>query len=97
MFKNFTIANFLDDPSYDQGQYGYPEIKANAAVTRSITEFPANGSGTVNPYAADFLDVSGSQGSLNVEFTGTDGEFYLTLVGYDRSGEVKKMTERIKP
>jgi hypothetical protein len=92
IFKNFTIANFLDDPNYDQGQYGYPGIKANGAATREITEFPANGSDTVNSYAADYIRIRSGKGTLNIEFDGDiDGTFFVTLAGYTVSGSDKKI------
>jgi hypothetical protein len=66
LFADWTIANYLNDPS---GLYGYPNVKGSVSPATTLT---GNGSGddTVHQFAADYIDVelSGKNGTFS--FTG---------------------------
>jgi len=92
VYRDFTVANFIDDPTYYDGRYGYPDIKANGAATRVINEFPANGTDTLNPYAADYYEVTGSEGTLSYGFECETGDdFYLMGFGFNIVGNEKRI------
>jgi len=87
IFNNWTIANYLDDPDVDAGQYNYdlldlPPFNHSAFVT----SFPYSGNGSVNAWAAEYIRVntnnldSGSTLTLNFE---TADNCALTLLYYE--------------
>jgi hypothetical protein len=55
-FANWVIANYLDDPALDQGQYGYvgDDLPPFSAVTKSTYPVPPTNA-SVNRYAADYV------------------------------------------
>jgi hypothetical protein len=58
IFNNWTIANYLDDPSVAQGQYNYENLTIPAfSASHTHGAFPASGSGTTNPWAADYIKL----------------------------------------
>jgi hypothetical protein len=58
VFINWTIANFIDDPDLDQGQYGYEGLDLPSFSTAgSHTAFPVSAAGSVQSWAADYIRV----------------------------------------
>ncbi|RLC56001.1 MAG: hypothetical protein DRH89_06565 [Candidatus Cloacimonadota bacterium] len=58
VFLNWTIANYIDDPDLEQGQYGYEGLDLpNFSTSGSHTAFPVNAAGTVQSWAADYIRV----------------------------------------
>lgn len=78
----WVTANYLDDPTLDDGRYGYvgdalPPFNA----FRTHTSFPASGSGNTQAYAADYLRLRGFAGPPRIQFDGQDARpFRLTLL-----------------
>jgi len=58
IFENWTIANFLDDPTVEEGLYNYENLDIPIFnVTHNHGSFPASGNGTTNPWATDYLRI----------------------------------------
>jgi len=58
VFLNWTIANFVDDPELDQGQYGYEGLDLPSFSTSgSHTAFPVSAAGSVQSWATDYIRV----------------------------------------
>lgn len=58
VFHNWAIANFIDDPALEQGQYGYQRLDLpNFMVSASHLNFPVNAAGAVQPWATDYIRV----------------------------------------
>lgn len=62
LFRNWVIANYLNDSSIYDGIYGYGDNFAgispapgNMQVSQTHTSYPASGSGLINPYAAEYI------------------------------------------
>ena len=56
IFNNWTIANYLDDPDVEQGQYNYENLELPGFnPTHHHISFPALGSGTTNSWATDYI------------------------------------------
>ena len=82
VFADFLIANFLDDSTLDQGQWGYqlnglqaiqltpPRLEAQHAT------FPVDVTTTVNQYGADYIEISAqklsSPADLTISFQGVE-------------------------
>jgi len=59
IFANWTLANYLDDPNAGAGQYNY-DLLDLPQFTHSayISTFPDEGTGNVNPWAAEYLKLT---------------------------------------
>jgi immune inhibitor A len=71
VFSDWVVANYLNNPTLDLGQWGYRNLSLSpVAVEASYQSYPTNQASTVNQYAADYLAFEGS-GTLTIAFTGT--------------------------
>jgi hypothetical protein len=85
VFRDWAVANFLDDPTVPDGQYGYSgdDLPAFSAF-RTHTTFPASGTGNVQPHAADYLRLQNLTGTPVVQFNGQDiRQYRLMLLARD--------------
>jgi len=58
IFNNWTIANYLDDPLVQDGLFNYENLEIPIFnPTHNHGTFPASGSGTTNPWAADYIRI----------------------------------------
>ena len=58
VFKDYIVANLLDDPSLSKGQYGYANRAVSVATAGSANASP--GGSTVHPYGAEYYDLTGT-------------------------------------
>ncbi|MGB9700955.1 MAG: CFI-box-CTERM domain-containing protein, partial [Thermodesulfobacteriota bacterium] len=65
LFRNWVIANYLNDSSIYDGIYGYDDNFAgispapgNMQVSQTHTSYPAAGRGSINPYAAEYINFA---------------------------------------
>jgi len=72
IFKNWVIANYLNNSSIYGGIYGYTDSFAgifrtpgNMQVTNSNSFYPALGAGDVNPYAVHYIKFNNLGGTYN--------------------------------
>jgi hypothetical protein len=73
IFKNWVIANYLNNSSISGGFYGYtdsfagiPSAPGNIQNTDSRSAYPALGSGSVSQYAANYILFSGLSGIYDI-------------------------------
>ncbi len=75
LFADWVIANLLDDPTLDAGQYGYTELDIGAPALDQaygrLTRYPQTRQTTVNQYAVDYIEISG-RNPLTLDFTGSN-------------------------
>jgi hypothetical protein len=82
IFADFLIANFLNDPALEQGQWGY-QLNGLPAINLSPPEletrhttFPVESTATVSQYGADYIEISGQNltgpADLTVTFQGAE-------------------------
>ncbi|MBI3967343.1 MAG: immune inhibitor A [Chloroflexi bacterium] len=69
VFRDWVIANVLDDPKLEDGRYGYADIEAKTANLRRLTPGQRQ-SVMLNQYAAQYFEVSGGRGDLQLSFQG---------------------------
>ncbi|MCO6450761.1 MAG: immune inhibitor A [Caldilineales bacterium] len=70
IFADWVIANWLDDPSLEDGRWGYPDYDPSQMnLSERHRQLPASGTGEVHQYAADYIRVRGD-GDLRVDFSG---------------------------
>jgi len=75
LFRDWLVANYLDDPGLAGGRYGYTGLNVNVTPAQIIQRFPAQGRDTVHQYAADYIELRLRPGEpphdLTITFTGT--------------------------
>lgn len=73
VFQDWTLANYIQDKSVDNGLYSFPLMKRTykAATTETISRCPYNQvSRTVSQYGTDYVRIT-CQGSFNLRFEGS--------------------------
>jgi len=73
VLNKWYVANFVQDPTIAQGQYGYPSIHVAGVVPQhSITGYPTSEADTVHQYAAEYYDIQpqGHRGTLSITLQG---------------------------
>jgi hypothetical protein len=73
IFKNWVVANYLNDSSISGGSYGYSasfsgitNAPGNITITTTVSSYPATGSGAVNEYAADYVRFTNLGGTYDI-------------------------------
>jgi len=73
IFKNWVVANYLNNSSISDGRYGYAasfsgitNAPGNMTVTTTVSSYTASGSGTVNEYAGDYVKCTNLGGTYNI-------------------------------
>ncbi len=68
---DWMIARLLDDPSLDNGRYGYSKVhRAKVEPRQTITQYPFNEQASVHQYAADYTEFQGTH-DLTIDFSGS--------------------------
>jgi hypothetical protein len=71
-FGDWVVANWLDDPSAGDGQWGYKNYDVDEIIpTERFTALPIYHSESVHQYAADYFTLPPSE-SLNITFDGAE-------------------------
>lgn len=72
IFKNWVMANYLNNTSISGGIYGYQasfsgitDAPGNIQVSTTVSSYPNSGSGSVNQYAADFVKFTNLGGTYD--------------------------------
>jgi len=73
VFRNWAAANYLDDPSVPDGEFGYlGETLPAFTPWRNVTSYPAAGNGALQAWAAEYMRCTGMDGVLHLDFNGQD-------------------------
>lgn len=75
MFRNWVIANFVDDPTIAGGSDGYRPAYAgccvHAAITASAHAYPFTRRSSVNQFSTDYVELEpGGASTLHLQFSG---------------------------
>jgi hypothetical protein len=88
VFDDWSVANYVDDPSVPDGQYGYVGEELPAFNPwRTWSSYPVEGqSGTTQAYATDYVRLRDLTSAPTVTFDGSDGAAWrVSLVALDPS------------
>jgi hypothetical protein len=73
IFKNWVVANYLNNSSISSGIYGYTasfsgitDAPGNITVTTTVSSYPASGTGTLNEYGADYVKFTDLGGTYDI-------------------------------
>ena len=83
VFKNWTVANKLDNPSVAGGVYNYKNITLRIPDTGSYnyTHYPLGKTNrNVNHWAADYYRFTDGIGMLEFSFNGNDGASFALMI-----------------
>lgn len=69
LFRDWMIANYLDEPA--GGIYSYPDLDVAVPPTATLSE-AASGEETVHQFAADYIEVKLPAGEATFTFDGAD-------------------------
>jgi immune inhibitor A len=71
LVADWLVARTLDDPSIDNGRYGYAKTdRATVKPAQTISRFPYADRGSVPQYAGDYIELQGSR-DLSIDFAGS--------------------------
>ncbi len=71
LVADWLIARLLDDPSIDNGRFGYSKTdRARVAPRQAIDHYPFAEQAQVHQYAGDYTELHGSR-DLTIDFTGS--------------------------
>jgi hypothetical protein len=73
IFKDWLIANYLNDATLADRRYGYPGMAGldTVGTDHGHRHYPDSRSSTVHQYAADYIELEGGRGDLAIEFAGS--------------------------
>jgi hypothetical protein len=85
VFANWTVANYLDDPTLSSGQWGYVgETLPVFYPWRTHTSLPANGSSSLQNWAGEYVRLTNMDIPAFYTFNGSDPrDFLVTLIALD--------------
>jgi hypothetical protein len=73
LFADWIVANLIDDPTLDDGRYGYEDIDPppfDIETTYYANAYPVSESATVHQHGIDYVELQGRQ-PLSFSFTGS--------------------------
>ncbi|HOX25741.1 MAG TPA: T9SS type A sorting domain-containing protein [Candidatus Krumholzibacteria bacterium] len=85
VYDDWSVANFLDDPTVAGGQYGYQgDDLPPFTAWRTHTTFPASGSSGVQAHATDYVRLVAPPDTPTVTFNGADTrQWRVSLIARD--------------
>jgi hypothetical protein len=73
LFADWTVANLLDDPTLNDGRYGYEDIDPasfDIGTTYYENAYPVSENATVHQHGTDYIELQGER-PLTFSFTGS--------------------------
>ncbi len=70
IFADFLVANYLNNPTAGEGQWGYKDLTLDPlTIADHYSVFPAESAAEVHQYGGDYIELTG-QGNLTIDFSG---------------------------
>ncbi|MGQ9582694.1 MAG: PKD domain-containing protein [Thermoplasmatota archaeon] len=87
VFREWCVANRVNDPSMAEGQYGYVRLSIRVNLAADHSSLPVQSGGEVQRWASDCSRFRGGDGlDLLVEFCATSAQCAPLLYGLGRDG-----------
>ncbi len=86
VLNKWLIANYVEDPNLDQGQYSYPSIQLPGVTPQhTINRYPTSEGDSVHQYAAEYYDLQPQRrrGKLTISLKGAST---VRVIGNDPLG-----------
>ncbi len=71
IFADWAVANFINDQTQDK-RFHYTNDKLNLRPTAGYSQYPAQGSDTVNQFGTDYIQLSPKGKDITFTFDGSD-------------------------
>jgi immune inhibitor A len=73
LFRDFVLANLLNDRSISDGRYAHDKVSARARVQETYGAFPTLSNAAVRPYATRYVELTpgAARGALELRFAGS--------------------------
>ncbi len=92
IFSDWVIANFIDDPAFDTGLYGYELLSLPSFSFYSPSEYPVNISETMNNCANLYYGLPTTFYEIAIYFTADVLEdWHVSLLCFDESDEIQEV------
>lgn len=96
VFYKWTVANIVDDTSFDSKKWGYDSLDIKVD-SKARTTYPDTASGTTNNWAADYFSFSnsGTVQDLKITFSAQSGNYraYLAEIARKGTGTTNKVVQ----
>jgi len=99
-FVDFSVANYLDDPAFEGGKYGYSHYTFNQCDTTNHISYPTGIiNETINPYGTDYICFSsGAPNPTQITFSGdSTSKFSLAVIKMSTPSNIVSSVEYILP
>jgi immune inhibitor A len=70
VFKDWTVANYINDPTVGDGRYGYAALSGRVSVDKRVVRYPATVTEDAHEFAADYVSLERGGGDTVVDFQG---------------------------
>ncbi|MGI8586705.1 MAG: hypothetical protein ACR2M0_03335 [Chloroflexia bacterium] len=70
VFRDWTIANYVNDPQVGSGRYSYDALTSRVSTDKRVIRYPATVSSDVHQYGADYISLERGTGDTVVDFQG---------------------------
>lgn len=87
LFRDWVIANYLDDPNLAGGIYGYRDVDVRASLAATHTKLPVAQTAQVHQFAADYIELRPPQANATLYFTGTTFVPLLPVLPHSGQGQ----------
>lgn len=72
LFADWAVANYLNDPTIENGRYAYTNEKTFRITNEPIlSQFPMNRTTHMNEYGTSYFGIQPTTGDVTIYFTGT--------------------------
>ncbi len=99
LFADWTVANYLNDPSVENGKYAYTNESIHVSREPRFAQYPITRTATIHEYAANYYALQPVSGDVTVYFTGTTTAKLIAAdaksgkwVWYSNRGDLSDMT-----
>ena len=72
-YLNWLVANYFDDTSIYDGQYGYSNLNIKVDLAGTYSSYPMSDSSDVNSWGADYFKFKSGREGMGIEFQGKGG------------------------
>lgn len=72
LFADWAAANYLNDPTVENGRYAYPDEKSfRITSTPTLSQYPMTRTTRLSQYAANYFTLQSANTDVTIYFTGT--------------------------
>jgi len=70
VFKDWVVANYVNDPAVGDGRYAYQALDGRVSTSKRVIRYPATVNEAAHQYGADYVSLERGSGDTVVDFQG---------------------------